>query len=60
MVGKGNNIKSMGYVFNLTHFFSDLLNFGSGKFVYNYAGKPDLKTDKILMITSTALGKSLR
>jgi hypothetical protein len=50
----------MGYVFNLTHFFSDLLNFGSGKLVYNYAGKPDLKTDKILMITSTALGKSLR
>jgi nucleoside-diphosphate-sugar epimerase len=57
MVGKGQNKKSMGYVLNLTDFLMTFLNSGPGKFVYNYADKPDLSTGDLLEITHNALGK---
>ena len=48
----------MGYVLNLSHFLLTLLNSKSGKFVYNYADKPDLSTNELVKITLNALGKS--
>jgi nucleoside-diphosphate-sugar epimerase len=57
MVGKGENKKSMGYVLNLTHFLAILLKSGPGKQVYNFADKPDLRTNELLRITRAALGK---
>jgi nucleoside-diphosphate-sugar epimerase len=60
MVGKGKNRKSMGYVYNLTEFLKNLLDFGPGEFIYNYADKPDLSTDDLLKITRNALGNNPR
>jgi nucleoside-diphosphate-sugar epimerase len=41
MVGNGKNKKSMGYVRNLSHFLTMLLNQDPGVHIYNYADKPD-------------------
>jgi nucleoside-diphosphate-sugar epimerase len=49
-VGKGTNKKSMGYVLNLTHFLTALLNAEPGQFVYNYADKPDLSMNELIEI----------
>jgi nucleoside-diphosphate-sugar epimerase len=58
MVGDGKNKKSMGYVLNLTHFLTTLLNTGPGKFVYNYADKPDLNIDDLVRIAWNTLGEN--
>jgi GlcNAc-P-P-Und epimerase len=57
MVGNGKNKKSMGYVLNCTKFLSFLLKTAPGKYVYNYADKPDLRIDELVRITRNALGK---
>jgi GlcNAc-P-P-Und epimerase len=56
-VGKGINRKSMGYVLNLTRFLVTLLEFESGKFIYNYADKPDLCMNELIEIFYNTLGK---
>lgn len=60
MVGKGINRKSMGYVLNLTKFLATLLQFAPGKFVYNYADKPDLCMNELIKIFQNTLGKRSR
>jgi len=57
MVGSGINKKSMGYVLNLIRFLTNLLNYSPGKYVYNFADKPDLSVNELINITQNALGK---
>ncbi len=57
-VGKGTNKKSMGYVINIAKFLVTLLNFSSGKFLYNYADKPDLSMNELIDIFHEAFGKN--
>jgi nucleoside-diphosphate-sugar epimerase len=56
MVGKGVNRKSMGYVLNLTDFLITILKSPPGKFVYNFADKPDLSMNELLEIFSRTIG----
>jgi nucleoside-diphosphate-sugar epimerase len=58
MVGKGVNRKSMGYVLNLTSFLSALLKSEPGRFVYNYADKPDLSMNELLKVFHNLMGKN--
>jgi len=48
MVGNGKNKKSMGYVLNCAKFLTFLLKTAPGKYVYNYADKPDLRIDELV------------
>ena len=57
MVGNGKNRKSMGYVLNCSKFLTFLLKTAPGKYVYNYADKPDLTVDELVSITRNVLGK---
>jgi len=57
MVGNGKNKKSMGYVLNCTKFLTFLLKTTTGKHVYNYADKPDLRIDELVRITKHTLFK---
>jgi nucleoside-diphosphate-sugar epimerase len=57
-VGKGINRKSMAYVLNLTNFLTALLNSEPGKFVYNYADKPDLSMNELIEIFHNTLGQN--
>ena len=56
MVGKGTNKKSMAYVLNLTGFLSSILTSKSGRFIYNYADKPDLSMNELINIFHNTLG----
>jgi nucleoside-diphosphate-sugar epimerase len=57
MVGNGKNRKSMGYILNLTKFLTFLLKTAPGKYVYNYADKPDLNMEDFVRLTLNFLGK---
>ena len=57
MVGNGKNKKSMGYVLNLSRFLVNLLDFGPGIHVYNYADKPDLQVQDLVDIVYDTLKK---
>ena len=57
MVGSGRNKKSMGYVLNLSHFLTMLLEYNPGRYVYNYADKPDFNMDELVKIVFNTLGK---
>ena len=57
-VGKGTNKKSIGYVLNLINFLAELLNYAPGRFVYNYADKPDLSMNELIKIFHNTLGKN--
>ena len=48
----------MGYVLNLTCFLESLLNIGPGKFIYNYADKPDLSIKELIAIAHKVLEKN--
>jgi nucleoside-diphosphate-sugar epimerase len=56
MVGDGKNKKSMGYVLNLTHFMTKLLESDPGIHIYNYSDKPDLDMAELVKITQDTLG----
>ena len=58
MVGKGTNRKSMGYVLNLSSFLVTLLQLSSGKFLFNYADKPDLSMNELIQIFNDTFGKN--
>lgn len=58
MVGKGQNKKSMGYVGNITQFMLECLNLDAGVHIYNYADKPDLRTNELLRIAKDAFGQN--
>jgi len=49
-VGKGMNRKSMAYVLNLSSFLTTLLKSEPGRFIYNYADKPDLSMNELINI----------
>ena len=59
-VGKGINRKSMAYVLNLTNFLSTLLKSEPGRFVYNYADKPDLCMNELIEIFHNTTGKIIQ
>jgi nucleoside-diphosphate-sugar epimerase len=56
-VGNGKNKKSMGYVLNFSNFLISLQQTKPGKYIYNYADKPDLSTEELVRITLEALGR---
>ena len=56
-VGNGLNRKSMGYVLNLASFLTGLIETSPGKFVYNYADKPDLSMNELIEIFNNTTGK---
>ncbi len=57
MVGNGKNKKSMAYVRNISKFLLILLKSTPGKYVYNYADKPDLDMAELKRLVLKALGK---
>jgi len=60
LIGNGKNKKSMAYVRNITKFLTMLLEIPPGKYMYNYADKPDLTMEELIDLASTALGKNSR
>jgi nucleoside-diphosphate-sugar epimerase len=60
MVGKGVNRKSMGYVLNLTDFLITILKSLPGKFVYNFADKPDLSMNELVETFYNTVGGNNR
>ncbi|MBW2490934.1 MAG: NAD(P)-dependent oxidoreductase [Deltaproteobacteria bacterium] len=60
MVGDGKNKKSMGYVLNLVRLLIKLLHTSSGRYVYNFADKPDLNMNEFVRITLRVLGNEQR
>jgi len=50
MVGNGKNKKSMGYVLNLSQFLTTLLGSTPGRHLFNYADKPDLNMEELVMV----------
>ena len=59
-VGRGTNRKSMAYVLNLSRFLTTLLKSEPGKFIYNYADKPDLCMNELIDIFHNTIGKNHR
>lgn len=55
-VGRGKNVKSMGYVENIAKFLTYCLGFGPGSRIYNYLDEPDLTTGELVAIAQEALG----
>jgi nucleoside-diphosphate-sugar epimerase len=58
MIGRGQNIKSMAYVRNVSSFLVHLLRSFEGIKIYNYADKPDLATHELVATIYKALGKT--
>ena len=48
----------MGYVLNLTNFLTALLSSEPGRFVYNYADKPDLSMNELIEVFHHTMGKN--
>ena len=55
-VGKGTNKKSMAYVLNLSRFLTTIIKSKPGRFVYNYADKPDLSMNELINIFHNTTG----
>lgn len=55
MIGDGLNKKSMGYVGNIALFLSSLKDTSNKLDIFNFAGKNDLSTKKILEIVTSEL-----
>lgn len=49
MIGNGNNKKSMAYVENLSEFIIHSLSFNVGYHLFNYADKPDLSMNELVI-----------
>ncbi len=58
MIGKGHNYKSIAYVENVAAFLKHALTFSTGSHLYNYADKPDLSTQDMVLTIRKALGLS--
>lgn len=58
MVGKGDNVKSLAYVGNLTAFIVHTLHLGPGAHVFNYSDRPDMMTREIVEHIRKCLGYS--
>lgn len=57
MIGDGKNSKSMAYVENLTAFIRFNFDAKPGLHIYNYADKPDLNMNELVMLVRRSLGK---
>ena len=55
MVGDGKNKKSMCYLLNIVKFLVTLLSEPPGLHIYNFADKPDLTTEEIIVIAKKTL-----
>jgi nucleoside-diphosphate-sugar epimerase len=57
-IGKGQNVKSMAYVGNITSFLQHSLLFQDpGYQVYNYIDKPDLNMNELVSLVREKIGK---
>jgi nucleoside-diphosphate-sugar epimerase len=60
MIGRGNNKKSMAYVENITGFIKYCIDQHlQGYHVFNYADKPDLSMNELVVVAEGALSKKL-
>jgi nucleoside-diphosphate-sugar epimerase len=57
MVGNGKNKKSLGYILNLSRFLITLLGSSPGRYIYNYADKPDLNMEEFVRLVLNTFGK---
>ncbi len=55
MVGRGENIKSMGYVGNVAAFLTHALTLGPGTAIFNYADGPDMETRALVELIRDCL-----
>lgn len=55
MIGDGSNRKSMAYVENIADFLCYCLENTTASGIFNYADKPDLSTQELVTVVSTAL-----
>lgn len=55
MIGNGQNIKSMAYVENVSHFIKFCLNYDLGLHIFNYIDKPDLSMNDLTLIVRNTL-----
>jgi len=55
MIGSGNNKKSMAYVGNLASFIKNRMKSGKGYEIYNYADKPDLSMNELVLLCEKSL-----
>ncbi|MFT5248577.1 MAG: nucleoside-diphosphate-sugar epimerase [bacterium] len=56
MIGKGNNMKSMAYVGNITSFIKNQIdNSKEGLIIYNYVDKPDVSMSNLVKIVENNL-----
>jgi nucleoside-diphosphate-sugar epimerase len=60
MIGKGDNVKSIAYVGNVSAFLLSLFDRGPGLHVYNYVDLPDLNTRELLAWIQHCLGRDGR
>jgi GlcNAc-P-P-Und epimerase len=57
-IGKGQNVKSMAYVGNITSFLQHCISFQKpGYRVYNYIDKPDLNMNELVSLVREKIGK---
>jgi nucleoside-diphosphate-sugar epimerase len=56
MVGSGRNKKSIAYVENVAAFIVHVIDSPPGKYVYNYADKPDYSMTELVEFVSACLG----
>jgi nucleoside-diphosphate-sugar epimerase len=60
MIGKGDNMKSMAYVGNVVAFIRFLIEqVKKGYNVYNYADKPDMTTQELVVHVETVLNRRI-
>jgi len=55
MIGNGQNIKSMAYVENVSHFIKFCLKYNQGLHIFNYIDKPDLTMNELTLIVRKTL-----
>ena len=57
MVGRDKTVKSISYVENVSAFLFHLLDSGPGVRIFNYADKPDMSTEELVLLVKKVLGK---
>lgn len=58
MIGRGDNVKSIGYVDNISHMINaSIINQNNEFELYNFADKPDLSTYELISIIREKLNK---
>lgn len=55
MIGRGQNVKSMAYVGNVTAFLAHCVSFPPGIHLFNYVDKPDLTMNELVTLVRAKL-----